>query len=89
MKRKHAYEAIKAILAAIDDDELPKPDKIEKGEDGKTVVWFGGHGRVLGSGMRNGRREPLIYHDRAASEAIQHESVYRLDRDHMEAEETR
>ena len=37
MKRKHAFEAIKAILAAIDDDELPKPSKIEQDED-RTVV---------------------------------------------------
>jgi len=89
MKREHAYEAIKAILAAIDDDELPKPDKLEKGDDGKTVVWFGGMGRILGSGKRNGRREPLIYHERAASDAIQLEAIYRLDRAHLEAEASR
>lgn len=88
MKRKHAYEAIKAILATIDDDELPKPDKVKKEEDGRTVVWFGGMGRVLGSGTRNGRREPLIYHERAASDAIQLEAVYRLDVAHLESEAT-
>ena len=87
MKRKHAYEAIKAILAAIDDDEMPKPDKVERDGE-KTVVWFGGMGRILGSAKRNGEREPLIYRDRAASDAIQMEAVYRVDLAHMQNKAT-
>lgn len=83
MKRKHAYEAIKAILAAIDDDEMPPPDKIERDGE-KAVVWFGGMGRVLGSAKRNGESEPLIYRDRAASDAIQTEAIYRLDLAYMQ-----
>lgn len=83
MKRKHAYEAIKAILAAIDDDEMPKPDKIERDGE-KAVVWFGGMGRVLGSARRNGEWEPLIYRDRAASDAIQTEAICRLDAEQMQ-----
>ena len=86
MKRKHAYEAIKAILAAIDDDELPKPDRMLEHEEGTTVAWFSGTGRHLGSAKRNGVREPLIYRDRAAHEAIELEAICRLDRAHMETE---
>ena len=87
MKRKHAFEAIKAILAAIDDDEMPNPSKVE--QDGeRTVVWFGGLGRYIGSATRNGEREPLIYRDRAAQEAIELEAVYRIDLAHMGNEAT-
>ena len=74
MKQQHALEVIKAILAAIDDDELPKPSKVEQDED-RTVVWFGGMGRYLG-----GAPEPLVYRERGAHEAIEHEAVYRIDR---------
>lgn len=84
MKREHAYEAIKAILAAIDDDELPKPSKIEEDGDRK-VVWFGGLGYTIGSAKRNGQREPLIYRDRAASQAISHEAVCRIDAKNLRA----
>lgn len=79
MKRKHALEAIKAILAAIDDDDLPKPSKIDQ-EEGKTVVWFGGLGRILGSAKRNGEPAPIIYRERGAATAIELEAVYRIDR---------
>lgn len=82
MKRKHAFEAIKAILAAIDDDELPAPSKLEQDGD-TTIAWFGGCGRHLGSARRNGVLEPLIYRDRGASEAIELEAVYRLDVKHQ------
>lgn len=81
MKREHAFEAIKAILAAVEDEELPKPSKVEK-ESGRTLVWFGGHGRYLGSAKRNGEREPLIYRDKAAHEALELEATYRLDAAH-------
>lgn len=82
MKRNEAISAIKAILAAIDDKELPKPSRIEQ-EDGKTLVWFGGHGRYLGSAKRNGEREPLIYRDKAVQEALEMEATYRLDAAHQ------
>jgi hypothetical protein len=82
MKREHAFEAIKAILSAIDDDELPKPSKIEQ-DEGRTVVWFGGMGRYLGSAKRNGELEPLIYRERGVNEAIDHEAIYRIDRQHQ------
>lgn len=85
MKREHAYEAIKAILAAIDDSELPKPDKIETTENG-TYAWFGGTGRGLGlaKSRRNGgewQRDPIITRESGARDAIEREAVYRLDRD--------
>jgi hypothetical protein len=78
MKREHAYEAIKAILAAIDDDEISQPSKIEQDGD-QTVVWFGGTGYHLGSAKRNGKHEPLIYRDRAAWQALDLEAVCRID----------
>ena len=78
MKRKHEYEAIKAILAAIDDDQMPATTKVRNRPD-ETVVWFGGMGRALGSAKRDGRNEPLIYRDRAAHQAIELEAVCRLD----------
>lgn len=84
MKRKHAYEAIKAILAAIDDSEIPAPDKL-KSEDGRVVAWFGGMGYYLGSAKRNGALEPMIHRDNAATKAIIGEAVYRLDKAHSEA----
>lgn len=82
MNRNQAAAAIKAILAAMDDDELPQPSKIEK-EDGRSLVWFGGHGRYLGSAKRNGEHEPLIYRDRAVMEALELEATYRLDLAHQ------
>ena len=78
MKREHAFEAIKAILAAIDDDELPEPSKVD--QDGqRTVVWFGGLGHYLGSATRNGEHEPMIYRDKAARQALDLEAVCRID----------
>jgi len=82
VKRKHAFEAIKAILAAIDDDELPTPSKIQQDGD-TTIAWFGGYGRHLSSARRNGVLEPLIYRDGGAREAIELEAVYRLDLKHQ------
>lgn len=87
MKREHAYEAIKAILAAIDDDELPTPSRVEMHE-GVQVVWINGIGRHIGSGKRNGRREPLIYRDSAARKAIDEEAFCRIDIADMKAEAT-
>lgn len=90
MKLESAREAIRAILAAIPNEELPKPDKTEE-YDGKTVAWFSGHGYTLGSArkrMTGGKweRSPEIYRDDAVREAIEHEAAYRIDLKHLEGE---
>lgn len=74
-----AHAAIEAILAAIPDDQLPEFDRVEHREDGEVVVWFGGLGRVLGTAKSGGKRDPIIYRSRGASEAIQGEMAYRAD----------
>ena len=82
MKASEARAAIRAILAAVDDEELPKPTKTEK-ESGETVIWFGGRGRYLGSAKRNGESDPDVYRDMAARDAIELEATYRLDLAHQ------
>lgn len=83
MNIKEARSAIEAILAAIPDEELPEFDKVEiDGTD--VVVWWGGHGRVLGSAMQNGRRNPIQYRENASWDAIQLEMTYRADRRFLE-----
>lgn len=78
MNIKEAQVAIDAILRAIDDDELPTPDKVER-RDGSTIVWFGGMGRHIGTAKRNGAREPDIYRREGIHDAIQCEAVARID----------
>lgn len=83
MNVKEARAAIEAILAAIDDDELPKFDRVEIDErynDGKPVVWWGSTGHHLGSARRGEVREPLVHRRRGVSDAIEGEMVYRADR---------
>ncbi|SEE83388.1 hypothetical protein SAMN04489740_2717 [Arthrobacter alpinus] len=87
MKYETAVEAIKAILAAVPDDELPKPSKIKKSAEGTPVVWFGGRGYHLGSATssRNGgekKRNPLNYRNHAVYDALIGETVTRLDLDY-------
>jgi hypothetical protein len=78
-----ARVAIEAILAAIPDEELPEFDKVEiEGDD--VTVWWGGHGRCLGTAKRNGEREPLIYRNSASWDAIQLEMTHRADRRFLE-----
>lgn len=86
MTREQAAAAIRAILAAVPDDELPKP-KIEK-RDGETIAWFGGLGRNLGSAKRGGVRRPENYRDDAVRTAFENEATYRLDLAHLATEAT-
>ena len=79
MNIKEAQDAIKAILAAIPDHELPKFDSVEIDADGTPIVWWGGRGHHLGSAKRNGERYPLSYRNSAAWEAIEGEMTYRAD----------
>lgn len=85
MKLAAAREAIAAILAAIDDEDLPK-GKLETTKDGEQILWFGGMGHHLGSGRRNGERYPLMHRDRAVSEALEFEALYRYDLKHLATE---
>ena len=80
MTIRAARAAIEAILAAIPDDELPEFDKVDYDRNGRPTVWWGGHGRCLGSATSNGVREPLIYRSGAAWDAIESEMTYRADR---------
>jgi hypothetical protein len=77
---QEARNAIEAILAAIPDDELPEFDRVETEADGKVCVWSGGSGRILGSALRGGKRDPLIYRRNASWDAIQLEMAHRADR---------
>lgn len=80
MNIKEARNAIEAILAAIPDSELPEFDKVEIGDDGKAVVWWGGTGRVLGTAKSSGVRDPLSYRHDGSWGAIESEMTYRADR---------
>jgi len=82
-----AYEAealIIAILEQVDDAHLPE-GKLEHTNDGKTILWFGGHGRHLGSATsgdprtNQARRDPEVYRRDAARNALELEAVYRAD----------
>lgn len=79
MNIKTAQAAIRAILAAIPDDELPKFDRVEQ-RDGKTIVWWGGNGYHLGSATSGGKRDVKHHHRCAPWDAIEREMVYRADR---------
>lgn len=85
-----AEAAIRAILAALPDSELPKGRTEKEGDS--TLVWFGGHGYHLGSAKKRKAggewtRNPETYRDDAVREAIEHEAVYRLDLKHLEESE--
>lgn len=80
MNIREAQDAIKAILAAIPDDELPEFDRVEIGDDGRLVVWWGAHGHVLGSARRGKQRHPGSYRDNGAWDAIEAEMTYRADK---------
>lgn len=79
MNIKTAQEAISAILASIPDEELPEFDKVEIEDDGRVCVWWGSHGRILGSAKSGGKRDPLSYRRSGAWAAIEHEMVCRTD----------
>lgn len=77
---KEARAAIEAILASIPDEELPMFDKVELGDDDRVTVWWGSHGRVLGSAKSEGKRDPLLYRRDASWNAIELEMTHRTDR---------
>ena len=80
MNINQARAAIEAILEAIPDNELPDFDRVEIDTDGMPTVWWGGHGRCLGTAKSNGKRDPLIYRHSASWDAIQLEMTHRADR---------
>jgi len=80
MNIEQARAAIEAIVAAIDDDELPEFDKVEQDRDGGVIVWWGSTGQHLGSAKRGGKRDPLNYRRRGSWHAIEMEMTYRADR---------
>lgn len=86
MNIKAARAAIEAILAAIPDDNLPEFDRTEVGKDGRTIVWWGGTGHILGSATSNGARDPLSYRRSGSWSAIGYEMVSRADRRHLDGE---
>lgn len=83
MNIKEARAAIEAILAAIDDDDLPEFDKVEidpAHNDGRPIVWWGSEGRHLGSSRTGtGERNPIGYRKSGSWAAIQGEMTYRAD----------
>lgn len=84
MNVTEARAGIEAILAAIDDDELPEFDRVESREGGDTIVWWGGEGRHLGSAKTGGERCPLSYRRSGSWAAIQGEMTYRTDLRYLE-----
>lgn len=78
MKIKEARNAIEAILASIPDSELPKFDKVEQRE-GRTIVWWGGTGRHLGTAKARGVRDPLVHRRTGSWDAIEAEMTCRAD----------
>lgn len=84
MNIREARAAIEEILASIPDKELPLFDKIELKADGTTCVWWGGHGRILGSAKRNGERNPIQYREGGSWDAIEGEMTYRADKRYLE-----
>lgn len=79
MNIREAQDAIKAILAAIPDDELPEFDRVVV-EGDEVVVWWGSTGHVLGSARRGSQRRPGNYRDNGAWAAIEAEMTYRTDK---------
>lgn len=84
MNLKEARAAIEEILDSIPDKYLPAFDRVEVREDGTTCVWYGSHGRHLGSAKSNGKRDPSIYRSSASWDAIEGEMVHRADRKFLE-----
>lgn len=80
MSYNEARDAILAILDRVPTHALPE-GRIEH-YNGKTILWFGGHGRHLGSARRGDERDPSIYHRDAAATALELEAVYRADLAH-------
>lgn len=83
MKRQEAVDAILAILDQVPTRELPK-GRIEHQDNGPTILWFGSHGRHLGSARRGNERDPSVYHREAANTALELEATYRADLAHAE-----
>jgi len=78
MNIREAEAGIRAILAAIDDEALPEPDKIEE-HRGATIAWFGGTGHHLDTARRGDTLDPDVHRARGIWQAIEREAVYRLD----------
>lgn len=86
-----ALAAIEGILAALPASELPRL-KLKTDKDGRTLAWCdSSRGWYLGSAKRTRfgveQREPLIYRNRGAADAIEQEAVYRADLKHLAKEQ--
>lgn len=88
MNIKEARAAIEAILAALPDEALPEFDKREVNGDGSVTVWWGRHGRCLGTAKSGGQRDPGVYRRDASWQAIQLEMTHRADVKHLAQEAT-
>ena len=84
MTYKAATAAIEAILSAVPDEELPKPTEVDR-RDGRTTLWFGGDGRILGTAKTNGVRNPAHYRSGGAYDALLGEAVFRADQRYLDA----
>ena len=84
MNISEARAAIEAILEAIPDDDLPEFDRVEIEADNRVCVWWGGHGHVLGTAKRDGKRRPLNYRENGSWAAIESEMTHRTDRRFLE-----
>lgn len=80
---RSAAAAITAILAALPDDELPAPDRIEALPDGERLARFGGMGMVIGSAHRGGEPAPALRVVAGVREAMIGERMRRLDLAHL------
>lgn len=84
MRAFEAEALIIAVLEQVDDAQLPE-GRIEHTHDGKTILWFGGHGMHLGSATsgdprtNEARRDPEVYRRDAARQALELEATYRAD----------
>lgn len=79
-----ARAAIEEILASIPDSALPKFDRLEVDENGKSCIWWGGHGRTLGSATTGDKRSPINYRTSGSWDAIEGEMAYRADQRYLD-----
>ena len=85
MNIREAQAAIGAILDAIPDDELPKPDKVEHDDEYGPTIWWGSHGYHIAS-TRTGYDEPnpIAYRRDATWKPIEMEMVYRASKEYFD-----
>lgn len=80
MKLKEAETAIRAILAAVDNDQLPKP---RRDKSDPSLYWFGGRGHHVGTAERAGVREPDVHRSFGLDGLFEGEKMARIDAKHL------